>query len=147
MIALLRNDEVVAGAMSMPVVNEIYWAASGQGCWLNGARCRVSTINNWNEANLTLGRLGRPVESPVGDHGTSLRPSGAYTIGERDPGGRRLELATSKLEPPAGCTQAEVLRRAHDWRVARGVINIQDEDLADDIEAIIAERGLSLNEG
>jgi len=38
-----------------------------------------------------------------------------------------------------------VLRRAHDLRVARGAINIEDVDLADAIEAITAERGLSLS--
>ena len=70
-----------------------------------------------------------------------------WSIYFRDPCGQRLELATFKFEPPAGSTHAEVLRRANDLRVARGVINIQDEDLADAIEAIIAERGLSLNEG
>ena len=70
-----------------------------------------------------------------------------WSIYFRDPCGQRLELAAFKFEPPAGSTHAQVLRRAHDFRVARGVINIQDEDLADAIEAIIAERGLSLSEG
>ncbi len=70
-----------------------------------------------------------------------------WSIYFRDPCGQRLELAAFKFEPPAGATHTEVLRRAHDFRVARGVINIQDEDLADAIEAIIAERGLSLSEG
>ena len=59
----------------------------------------------------------------------------------RDPLGHRIELACYKFEPPAGHTHADVLRRAHDLRVARGAINIEDVDLADAIEALVAERG------
>jgi catechol 2,3-dioxygenase-like lactoylglutathione lyase family enzyme len=70
-----------------------------------------------------------------------------WSIYFRDPCGLRLELAAYKFEPPPGTTHAEVLRRAHDLRVARGAINIEDEDLADAIEAIQAERGVSLSEG
>ncbi len=70
-----------------------------------------------------------------------------WSIYFREPCGQRIELAAYKFEPPAGATHTEVLRRAHDFRVARGAINIQDEDLADAIEAIVAERGMSLSEG
>ncbi len=57
-----------------------------------------------------------------------------------DPLGLRLELAAWKFEPPAGATHAEVLARAHAIRVARGAVNIEEPDLADAIEAIVAER-------
>lgn len=63
----------------------------------------------------------------------------------RDPLGHRIELACYKFEPPAGHTHAAVLRRAHDIRVAREAMNIEDVDLADAIEALIAEQGLSLS--
>ena len=68
-----------------------------------------------------------------------------WSIYFREPCGQRIELAAYKFEPPVGATYAQVLRRAHDFRVARGAINIQDEDLADAIEAIAAEPGLSLS--
>jgi len=51
----------------------------------------------------------------------------------RDPLGQLLELACYKFEPPAGVTHADVLRTAHDIRVARGAKNIEDVDLADAI--------------
>jgi catechol 2,3-dioxygenase-like lactoylglutathione lyase family enzyme len=70
-----------------------------------------------------------------------------WSIYFRDPCGQRLELAAFKFEPPAGSTHTQVLRRAHDFRLARGAINIEDEDLADAIEAIIAGQGQSLTEG
>jgi catechol 2,3-dioxygenase-like lactoylglutathione lyase family enzyme len=68
-----------------------------------------------------------------------------WSIYFREPCGQRLELAAYKFEPPAGVTHAQVLRRAHDLRLARGALNIQDQDLADAIEAIVSEAGLSLS--
>ncbi|MFK7943494.1 MAG: VOC family protein [Paracoccaceae bacterium] len=62
-----------------------------------------------------------------------------------EPCGHRIELACYKFEPPAGRTHAEVLRRAHDIRVARNAHNIEDVDVADAIEALIVESGLTLS--
>ena len=63
-----------------------------------------------------------------------------------EPCGHRIELACYKFEPPAGRSHAAVLRRAHDIRVARGALNIEDVDLADAIEALIVGDGLTLSE-
>ena len=68
-----------------------------------------------------------------------------WSIYFRDPLGHRIELACYKFEPPTGHTHAEVMRRAHDMRVARGAVNIEDQDLADAIESLIAANGLSLS--
>ena len=68
-----------------------------------------------------------------------------WSIYFRDPLGHRIELACYKFEPPAGHTHAEVLRRAHDLRVERGAMNIEDRDLADAIEVLVSEQALSLS--
>ena len=57
-----------------------------------------------------------------------------HSIYFRDPLGQLLELASYKFEPPAGATHADVLREAHNIRVAQGAYNIADEHLADAIE-------------
>jgi catechol 2,3-dioxygenase-like lactoylglutathione lyase family enzyme len=49
----------------------------------------------------------------------------------RDPNGQLLEMACYKFEPPAGCTLADVLRLAHQLRVAAGDYAIADRHLAD----------------
>lgn len=49
----------------------------------------------------------------------------------RDPLGQLLELACYKFEPPQGRTHADVLAKAHKLRLARGALNIEDQDLAD----------------
>jgi glyoxalase family protein len=48
-------------------------------------------------------------------------------------------LACFKFEPPQGCTIADVLRTAHDLRVAAGAYAIDDSHLADAI-ALLTER-------
>lgn len=63
-----------------------------------------------------------------------------------EPLGHRIELACYKFEPPTGFTHTEVLRRAHDLRVARGAMNIEDVDLADAIAELVKGNGLSLSE-
>jgi glyoxalase family protein len=54
----------------------------------------------------------------------------------RDPLGQLMEIAAYKFEPPAGATHADVLREAHNIRLARGAYNIADEHLADAIELL-----------
>jgi len=51
----------------------------------------------------------------------------------RDPLGQLLELACYKFEPPPHRSHAEVLKKAHEIRVAAGDYNIQDSHLADAI--------------
>lgn len=68
-----------------------------------------------------------------------------HSIYFREPCGQLLELACYKFEPPIGSTHAEVLRLAHELRLGRGAKNIEEIDLAEAIEAIMANRGLSLN--
>ncbi|MEZ5924909.1 MAG: VOC family protein [Hyphomicrobiaceae bacterium] len=54
----------------------------------------------------------------------------------RDPLGQLVELACYKFEPPIGFTHADVLREAHNRRVAQGDYNIADVHLADAIERL-----------
>ena len=59
-----------------------------------------------------------------------------YSIYFRDPLGQLMELACYKFEPPAGAAHADVLREAHNIRVAKGAYNIADEHIADAIELL-----------
>jgi catechol 2,3-dioxygenase-like lactoylglutathione lyase family enzyme len=57
----------------------------------------------------------------------------------RDPNGQLLEMACFKFVPPAGCTIADVLGRAHQLRLQAGDYAIADHHLADAI-AELSER-------
>lgn len=43
LIAVVEGDDVLAGAVSCPSLDELAVAARGAGCWWNGARCAVSS--------------------------------------------------------------------------------------------------------
>ncbi len=63
-----------------------------------------------------------------------------------DPLGLLIELASYRFEPPFGFTHADVLLESHKLRVERGDYNIDQEHLADAIEALVRRSRASLSE-
>jgi catechol 2,3-dioxygenase-like lactoylglutathione lyase family enzyme len=63
-----------------------------------------------------------------------------------DPLGLLMELSSYRFEPPVGHTHADVLLEAHKLRVERGDYNIDQEHLADAIEALVRRARESLSE-
>jgi glyoxalase family protein len=63
-----------------------------------------------------------------------------------DPLGLLIELASYRFEPPAGCTHADVLLKAHRLRVDRGDYNIAPVHLADAIEELVTRARDSLSD-
>jgi catechol 2,3-dioxygenase-like lactoylglutathione lyase family enzyme len=63
-----------------------------------------------------------------------------------DPLGLLIELASYRFEPPVGFTHADVLLASHKLRVERGDYNIDQEHLADAIEALVGRSRASLSE-
>jgi histidinol-phosphatase len=57
LVALEVEGEVVAGAMALPAEGRSYWAARGHGAFRDGARLRVSAVDRWEDATLSLGEL------------------------------------------------------------------------------------------
>lgn len=61
MVGLAEGGEVLAGAIAFPALGETLAAARGTGCWWNGARCRVSAVDDLARATVlaTDERFGR----------------------------------------------------------------------------------------
>jgi len=62
LLALEVDGEVVAGAMALPALGSVYWAARGRGAWRSRAggepaRLQVSGVSAWGDATLSLGEL------------------------------------------------------------------------------------------
>jgi histidinol-phosphatase len=60
LVACEHEGQIVGGALALPVLGEVYWAARGLGCWFRAgedapARCRVSAISDWSLATISLG--------------------------------------------------------------------------------------------
>ena len=73
-VGLEEDGRVVAGAMGLPALDEVYWAGRGRGAFCNGARLTVSAIDRWSEATLSLGE-SRVVFAPA----TAARMSALVT--------------------------------------------------------------------
>ena len=52
LVALAEGETILAGAAYFPPVGELLVAAPGEGCWWNGARCRVSAVADLAQATL-----------------------------------------------------------------------------------------------
>ena len=52
LVGLCEGERVLAGAAYFPAVGEMLAAAPGEGCWWNGARCRVSSRRTLTEATV-----------------------------------------------------------------------------------------------
>lgn len=56
-IALMRDGELVLGVSNAPAMDELAWAARGEGAWLNGERLGVSDTDTLAAAQLSVGNL------------------------------------------------------------------------------------------
>ena len=64
MVAYERDGEILAGAIALPVLGEVYWAGRGHGSWCGDERLRVSDRTRWEESTLSLGELSRLLAPP-----------------------------------------------------------------------------------
>ena len=58
LIGVEIDGEAVVGVVNMPALNELVAAAQGLGCYWNGQRARVSTVNQLDEALLLCTDFG-----------------------------------------------------------------------------------------
>ena len=52
LIALCEGTKVLAGAAAYPALGESIAAANGEGCWSDGVRCAVSTVDSLDRATV-----------------------------------------------------------------------------------------------
>jgi histidinol-phosphatase len=65
-VALEAAGEIVAGAVAIPALGELYWAGRGLGCYRDGTRLRVSALDDLAEATLSLGEMSCLLAPPAG---------------------------------------------------------------------------------
>jgi len=56
-IALMHRGRIVLGVSNAPAMDELAWAARGEGAWLNGERLSVSDAATLEAAHLSVGNL------------------------------------------------------------------------------------------
>jgi histidinol phosphatase-like enzyme (inositol monophosphatase family) len=58
LVAVVEDDQVIAGASCFGALDEILAAAPGEGCWLNGSRCTVSSVSDIADATVLTTDIG-----------------------------------------------------------------------------------------
>jgi len=56
-IALMHDGDIILGVSSAPAMNELAWAARGEGAWLGDERLSISQVTSIDEAQLSFGNL------------------------------------------------------------------------------------------
>ncbi len=92
LVALRRGEEVLAGAMYLPVTRELYWAGEGLGAYRNGEPIHLSTVDRWDQATLSLGEVDKVMASPVCAGATALIRSAASVRAYGDVASARMVL-------------------------------------------------------
>jgi histidinol-phosphatase len=92
LVALEHEGEVVVGAAALPVTGDVYWAAKGAGAFKNGERLRVSGVDDWSEATVSLGEMRLLFGGPHADGVLSLVRSAASARGYGDVAGALMVL-------------------------------------------------------
>lgn len=57
LVAVAEGDTVIAGSVFLPAIGDMVSAAPGEGCWLNGARCSVSSVAGLESATALTSQL------------------------------------------------------------------------------------------
>jgi myo-inositol-1(or 4)-monophosphatase len=120
-VALARNDVVVAGVTYLPMLDELYVAEQGRGCWLNGRRLHVSTRATLIESVISCGIpfAGKP-DHPI--FAREMARLSAITSGLRRTGACAVDMAFVA----AGRWDAYWERALNAWDMAPGVILVQE---------------------
>lgn len=92
-IAVLRDGEPVAGVVYDVPGNEVFTATAGGGCFLNGERCRVSTITDPSRALIGTGFPFKDA-SDIPPYHRQMAAVMAHVSGVRRPGAAAIDLAS-----------------------------------------------------
>ncbi|WP_409020291.1 inositol monophosphatase family protein [Brevundimonas vesicularis] len=115
------STEIVAGVTYNPVMNELFWAEKGKGCYLNDQRIRVSGRRDLSEA---LVATGLPFIGKTG-HGQAIKD--IHAVGQRVAGIRRLGAASLDFAwVAAGRYDAFFERNLQPWDVAAGLLFVTE---------------------
>ncbi|TAN49226.1 MAG: inositol monophosphatase, partial [Rhodospirillales bacterium] len=119
-VALVKDDEIMAGIVYNPITDEMFWAEKGQGAWLNERRLRVSARKKLEES---LFATGLPYKGRPG-HEAALDQTGrvlAVSSGVRRMGSAALDLAYVAAARFDGYWEENI----KPWDMAAGIVLVR----------------------
>ncbi|MDF3034247.1 MAG: inositol monophosphatase [Alphaproteobacteria bacterium] len=117
-LALKKGNEVVAGVIFNPILDELYWAEKGKGAFLNQRRLRVSGRRHLDEALLAI---GTPYHQQANGINHTERLAGKVA-GVRRFGSAALDLAYVAAGKFEGCFATHLKA----WDVAAGILMVKE---------------------
>jgi len=113
--------EIVACVTYNPVMNEMFWAEKGKGCYLNDTRIRTAGRADMAECLIAT---GLPFIGKTG-HGQAIKD--IHAVGQRVAGIRRLGAASLDFAwVAAGRYDAYFERNLQPWDVAAGILLVTE---------------------
>ena len=119
-LGLRKGDEVIAGVIYNPILDELYWAEKGKGTFLNQRRVRVSGRRHLDEALVAIGTPYRHQVEPNAVNYTS-RLAGKVS-GMRRFGSAALDLAYVAAGKFDGCFATNLKA----WDLAAGILMVKE---------------------
>ncbi|WP_297801696.1 inositol monophosphatase family protein [uncultured Brevundimonas sp.] len=115
------TSEIVAAVTYNPVMNEMFWAEKGKGCYLNDTRIRLAGRKDLAES---LVATGLPF---IGKTGHAQAIKDIHAVGQRVAGIRRLGAASLDFAwVAAGRYDAFFERNLKPWDVAAGILLVTE---------------------
>ncbi|MFN9250410.1 MAG: inositol monophosphatase family protein [Brevundimonas sp.] len=115
------SAEIVAGVTYNPILNEMFWAEKGKGCYLNDTRIRVAGRKDLSESLIAT---GLPF---IGKTGHAQAIKDLHAMGQRVAGIRRLGSAALDFAwVAAGRYDAYYERNLKPWDVAAGLLFVTE---------------------
>ena len=115
------RTEIVAAVTYNPILNEMFWAEKGKGCYLNDTRIRVSGRRDLADGLIAT---GLPF---IGKTGHAQAIKDLHAVGQRVAGIRRLGAASLDLAyVAAGRFDAYYERNLKPWDVAAGILFVTE---------------------
>lgn len=119
-LALKKGDDIIAGVIYNPILDELYWAEKGKGAFLNQRRLRVSGRRLMDEAVVSIGTpYQRQADPGVTNHSGRLA---GKVAGLRRFGSAALDLAYVA----AGKFEACFSTNLKAWDLAAGILMVKE---------------------
>ncbi|MBM3468828.1 MAG: inositol monophosphatase [Alphaproteobacteria bacterium] len=119
-LALKKKDEIIAGVIFNPILDELYCSEKGKGAFLNQRRLRVSGRRHLDEALITIGTPYRnQVDITAFNHTDRLI---GKVAGMRRFGSAALDLAYVA----AGKFEASYATHLQAWDMAAGILMVKE---------------------
>lgn len=118
-VALMKDDELIFGAINAPAINEFYFAEKGKGAFLNGEKIQVSTSSKLDESYVFMCEGGEKNRKRTLGLVNAVYPN---TTDLRKIGSGGIEAAWVAL----GRGDAHVTTSIEPWDVAAGVLLVKE---------------------